>query len=64
MIVIRGWVNIQENANSLEKAEIEQIIKKGATTIASFFMLSAFFIFYKIYALKSRTNYHSKSPKS
>ena len=28
MIVIRGWVNIQENANSLEKAEIKQIIKK------------------------------------
>ena len=42
MIVIRGWVNIQENANSLEKAEIKQIIKKGATPIASFFMLSAF----------------------
>lgn len=42
MIVIRGWVNVQENANSLEKAEIKQIIKKGATPIASFFMLSAF----------------------
>ena len=42
MIMIRGWVNIQENANSLEKAEIEQITKKGATPIASFFVLSAF----------------------
>lgn len=42
MIVIRGWVNIQENANSLEKAEIKQIIEKEATPIASFFLLSAF----------------------
>ena len=46
MIVIRGWVNIQENANSLEKAEIKQIIKKGATPIASFFTLSSYFLYF------------------
>jgi len=34
--VIRGGVNIQENANSLEKA-VKSNLKKEATPIASFF---------------------------
>ena len=46
MIVIRGWVNVQENANSLEKAEIKQIIKKGATPIASFFYALSLYTLY------------------